>query len=90
MSPVPGQRSPIAAERVGYNLGNLWRRLVVPERIAMIDEGNQEALAIEVGTPIPATRVIRELEELIAWQGRPVAIRVDNGPELLAQVFVDC
>jgi putative transposase len=57
--------------------------------LTLIDEGNREALAIEVGTSIPATRVIRVLEELIAVHGRPVTIRVDNGPELLAQVFVD-
>jgi putative transposase len=57
--------------------------------LTMIDEGNREALAIEVGTSIPATRVIRVLEELIAVHGRPAAVRVDNGPELLAQVFVD-
>jgi putative transposase len=29
------------------------------------------------------------LDELIALHGRPAAVRVDNGPELLAQVFVD-
>ena len=57
--------------------------------LTMIDEGNREALAIEVGTSIPATRVIRVLEELIAVHGRPAAVRVDNGPELLAQAFVD-
>jgi putative transposase len=57
--------------------------------LTMIDEGNREALAIEVGTSIPATRVIRVLEELIAVHGRPAAVRVDNGPELLAQVFVE-
>ena len=30
---VPGQRSPTPVERVGLNLGNLWRRLVLPTRI---------------------------------------------------------
>lgn len=57
--------------------------------LTLIDEGNREALAIEAWTSIPASRVIRVLEELIALHGRPHAIRVDNGPELLAQVFVD-
>jgi putative transposase len=57
--------------------------------LTMIDEGNREALAIEVATSIPAMRVIRVLDELIAVHGRPAAVRVDNGPELLAQVFVD-
>ena len=57
--------------------------------MTLIDEGNRDALALEVGTSIPATRVIRVLDELIAVHGRPMAVRVDNGPELLAQVFVD-
>jgi putative transposase len=57
--------------------------------MTLIDEGNREALAIEVGTSIPATRVIRVLDELVAVHGRPASVRVDNGPELLAQVFVD-
>ena len=57
--------------------------------LTIIDEGNREALAIEVGTSIPASRVIRVLEELIAVHGRPAAVRVDNGPELLAQIFVE-
>ena len=42
-----------------------------------------------MGTSIPARRVILVLEELIALHGRPAAIRVDNGPELVAQAFVD-
>jgi putative transposase len=32
-------------------------------------------------------RVIRQLEELIGWRGKPEQIRVDNGPEFLAQVL---
>jgi putative transposase len=57
--------------------------------LTIMDEGNREALAIEVGTSIPAPRVTRVVDELIALHGRPAAVRVDNGPELLAQVFVD-
>jgi putative transposase len=48
----------------------------------VIDESNREGLAIEVGTAIPALRVIAVLEELIALHGAPRAIRCDNGPEL--------
>jgi len=57
--------------------------------LTIMDEGNREALAIEVGTSIPAARVVRVLDELIAVHGRPAAVRVDNGPELLAQTFVE-
>jgi putative transposase len=58
--------------------------------LTIIDEGSREALAVEAWTSIPASRVIRLLAEQIALHGRPTAIRVDNGPELLAQVLVDC
>jgi putative transposase len=57
--------------------------------LTIIDEGNREALALDVGTSIPAARVTRVLEELIALHGRPAAVRVDNGPELVAQTFVE-
>ena len=53
----------------------------------VLDEGNREALAIEVGTALPAERVIRVLDQLIALYGRPAALRLDNGPELTAQAF---
>ena len=53
----------------------------------VLDEANREALAIEVGASIPATRVIRVLEQLVAMYGRPDALRLDNGPEFTAQVF---
>jgi len=55
----------------------------------VLDEGNREALAIEVGTALPSGRVIRVLEQLIALHGRPAARRLDNGPELTAQAFTD-
>ena len=55
----------------------------------VIDEGNREALAIEVGTSIPSTRVIRLLEDLVELHGRPSMLRVDNGPELTAVDFSD-
>jgi len=55
----------------------------------VIDEGNREALAIEVGTSIPSVRVIRLLEELVLLHGKPAALRVDNGPELTAEAFAE-
>jgi putative transposase len=53
----------------------------------VLDEGNREALAIEVGVSIPAARVVRVLEQLLALYGRPAGLRLDNGPEFLAQEF---
>ena len=55
----------------------------------VIDEGNREALRIECGASIPATRVVRVMEQLIEVYGRPQAIRLDNGPELTATAFVE-
>ena len=33
MSPVPCERGPVTLSVLAYNLGNLWRRLVLPARI---------------------------------------------------------
>jgi len=54
----------------------------------VLDEGVREALAIEVDTSLPAKRVIRVFERLESLRGLPRAIRMDNGPELLADEFV--
>lgn len=63
--------------------GRPFRTLIV------IDEGNREALRIECGTSIPATRVVRELNQLVEVCGKPEAIRLDNGPALTAEAFVE-
>jgi len=55
----------------------------------VIDESNREALAIEIDTSLPSGRVMRVLEQLRDLRGLPQAIRIDNGPELRAQAFVD-
>ena len=48
----------------------------------VLDEGNREGLAIEVGMSLPSLRVISVLEDLVALHGAPRALRIDNGPEL--------
>jgi putative transposase len=53
----------------------------------ILDEGVREAVAIEVDTSLPAERVIRVLEQVVAWRGQPQALRLDNGPELLSERF---
>jgi putative transposase len=53
----------------------------------LLDEGGREVLAIEVDTSLPAERVIRVLEQVPAWRGQPQAIRLDKGPEFLADRF---
>jgi putative transposase len=51
----------------------------------VIDDFNREALWIEVDTSLPAERVVRVLEQLFFWRGRPCRIRMDNGPELISK-----
>lgn len=55
----------------------------------VIDEANREGLAIEVGTSIPASRVVRVLEQLIEMYGKPTALRTDNGPEFTSGTYTD-
>lgn len=55
----------------------------------VIDEGNREALAIDVALSIPSVRVIRVLEELVQLYGKPKALRMDNGPELISGAFTE-
>ena len=54
----------------------------------ILDEGVREGLAIEVDTSLPAERVIRVLDQVVAWRGHPQTLRLDNGPELLAERFI--
>jgi putative transposase len=53
----------------------------------ILDEGVREVLAIKVDTSLPAERVLRVLDQMTAWRGQPQAIRLDNGPEFLADRF---
>ena len=53
----------------------------------IIDDFNREVLAIEVDTSIPASRVIRTLEQISYYRGLPQMIRVDNGPEFISGKF---
>ena len=53
----------------------------------IIDDYNREALAITMDTSLASKRVIRELEQLVAWRGQPYKIRVDNGPEFVAEAL---
>ena len=50
----------------------------------VIDDYNREGLAIDVDLSLPSARVIRALEQVIEWRGKPAAIRCDNGPELIS------
>lgn len=51
----------------------------------IIDDYNREALQIAIDTSLNSERVVRELEQLVTWRGAPDRIRVDNGPEFIAE-----
>ena len=53
----------------------------------VIDDYNREGLAMEVDFSLPATRVVRTLDQIIEWRGYPDAIRCDNGPEYVGAVL---
>lgn len=55
----------------------------------VIDDYNREGLAIDVDLSLPSLRVIRSLEQVIEWRGKASAIRLDNGPEYIAQPLID-
>jgi putative transposase len=46
----------------------------------VIDDFNREGLGIEVDLSLPSARIIRVLERIIEWRGKPKALRLDNGP----------
>ena len=44
----------------------------------VLDDFNPEGLGIEVDFSLPPERVIRSLNNIIEWRGKPRTIRVDN------------
>ncbi len=50
----------------------------------IIDDFNREALTIEVDFSLPNYRVIRTLEHLMEWWGKPASIRCDTSHEFQA------
>lgn len=50
----------------------------------VLDDFNREGLGIEVDFSLPTVRVIRSLNRIIEWRGKPKFIRVDNGPEYIS------
>lgn len=55
----------------------------------VIDDFNREGLAVEVDISLPALRVIRALDQVIEWRGKPKAIRCDNGPEYISYALAE-
>jgi putative transposase len=51
----------------------------------VIDDFNRDALGIEVDLSLPSERVIRSLDQIIEWRGKPKVLRCDNGPNTSAR-----
>jgi len=54
----------------------------------VVDDFNREGLGIEVDFSLPSERVVRSLNQIIEWRGKPLAIRVDNGPEYVSSTLM--
>lgn len=88
--PAPVQ-DPVAGHTCAeFRLG-LWTSCVIRSTMGgsswtlnVVDQGNREALAIELGFSLPSRRVIELLEQLVALHGTPATLRMDNGPEFIA------
>ncbi|WP_458048170.1 IS3 family transposase [Klebsiella pneumoniae] len=50
----------------------------------VVDDFNRKALAIEIDLNIPAQRVVRVLDRIVANRGYPLKMRMDNAPELVS------
>lgn len=53
----------------------------------ILHDSNREGLDIEVDFSLSPERVIRSLSQIIEWRGKPMAVRVDNGPEYVSGKF---
>ncbi len=50
----------------------------------ILNDFNREVLTIEVDFSLPLESVVRVLNQVIGWRGRPDAIRVDNVPKYIS------
>ena len=54
----------------------------------LIDDYNREALCTTPALSMPALRVVEYLRQAIEVYGKPLQIRVDNGPEFISKIFM--
>lgn len=50
----------------------------------VVDDFNREVLSIEIDQNIPAQRVVRVRNRIVAARGYPLKLRMYNGPELIS------
>lgn len=55
----------------------------------VIDDYNREGLCFDIDFSMPSERVIRSLQQVIEWRGKPVMLRCDNGPENISHKLIN-
>ena len=53
--------------------------------LTLVDNFTRESIAIRVGKNITGDQVVASLESAVKLRGKPVSIRVDNGPEFISK-----
>ena len=56
--------------------------------LAVVDDYTREGLALIADTSLSGLRVVRELDAIIRWRGRPATIVSDNGTELTSMAVL--
>jgi putative transposase len=54
----------------------------------IMDDYNREGPGMEIDFSLPSQRVIRSLEQIMEWRGKPHTLRCDNGPEYISHAFL--
>lgn len=55
----------------------------------VVDDFNREALSIEIDLNLPALRVVRVFDRIVANRSYPVMLRMDNGPEFISLALAE-
>jgi putative transposase len=89
-----GMRAPIAlpaAANERWSVDFVHDQMVDGRRFrifAVVDDCTRECLALVPDTSLPALRVARELDRIVARRGKPAAIVSDNGTELTSNAML--
>ena len=78
------------AKNQSWSMAFLSDSLVDGRRFRVLnitDDYNWESLWIEITTSLPSQRVIRVLRQPLKLRGKPLRIRVDNGPGFISELL---